>query len=114
MTTSSLNNGVGVVSGTGYQLSASVGESVFGGSLTGTGYTLRSGFTGDAGALGAQVTLVSSVNPSTYAQSLTLTATVTGTNPGGSVAFLDNGLAPGASFSRAVFAFLLITVLHLR
>ena len=48
--------------------------------------------------------LASSLNPSTYGATVTFTATVTGANPAGNVAFTDNGVAIAGCTAQAVSA----------
>lgn len=89
---STLNNGVGTMTGSSvYRLTSSLGESFGSATTSGTGYALQAGFTKAATALESTITLGSNINPSVVNQAVTLTATVTGTNPTGNVTFKSDG-----------------------
>jgi hypothetical protein len=91
--TATLNNGVATMTGsTTYRLTSSLGDSFGSSAMTGSGYALHPGFTSEGVALGSTVTLGSSVNPSVQSQSITLTATVSGAAPTGTVAFVSDGV----------------------
>ncbi|MBX7185265.1 MAG: Ig-like domain repeat protein [Vicinamibacteria bacterium] len=87
------SGGGGPVAGGTYSMQGVIGTPSLGGAIAGPGYSLAPGFLPPLAPQATVASLASSRNPSNVGDSVTFTATVTGSGPTGSVAFMSDGIA---------------------